>query len=158
MSMAFDCDGIDIFIVAEQILELFQMQDVTEPRAEDSNPEKPADRLKEVQQYSILRKPEPIREDDGEDVTRMGENYRRYRTAEELPKEARAFYEVAGGFQIFSEGIGIADLSLAKNVGVDITKLVRAVFRTEIQLDNWSLAETKRRLIEKMHNLDLRDF
>lgn len=148
----------DHYTVAEQILELFPLQDVTERVAEGSDREEIADCLKEVQQHSILRKSKPAKEDNGEDVARMGDYYRRYRTVEELPNDARAFYEVAGGFKIFSKTIDQADHSAAKNIGVDMTTLVRAVHWTEIQLDNWSLADKKRRLIEIRHNFDLDAF
>jgi RNA polymerase I-specific transcription initiation factor RRN7 len=155
ISISFRIDCIDLYKVAEQILELFPLQEVTNLMAEDSDQEGIADCLKEVQQHSILRKSKPAKEDDGEDVARMGDYYRRYRTVEELPKDARAFYEVAGGFKIFSETIDQADHSVAKNIGVDMTTLVRAVHWTEIQLDNWSLADRKRRLIDMRHNFDL---
>jgi RNA polymerase I-specific transcription initiation factor RRN7 len=97
-SMSFKIHSIDILIVAEQILELFPLQDAPQPRMEDSDHEGRADRLKQVQMNSILRKSKPVQEHD-QDVTRLGEYYRRYRTVEELPEDARAFYEMAGKLQ-----------------------------------------------------------
>ena len=89
-------DSVDMHTVAEQILELFPLQDVPESISEDSDQEGTADRLKQVQQHSIVLKSKPVKENDEEDVTRLGEYYRRYRTVEELPKETRAFYESSG--------------------------------------------------------------
>jgi RNA polymerase I-specific transcription initiation factor RRN7 len=87
----------DSLVVAEQILELFPLQDLPERKADDSEQEKKTNRLSEIQQSSTLRKSEPVK--DGDDVTRLGEYYRRYRTVDELSKEARAFYEAAGEFR-----------------------------------------------------------
>jgi len=63
---------------------------------EDTDDDKRSERLKQVQQQSLLRKSKPAVEADDEDPTRPGEFYRRYRAVEELPKEAKVFYDIAG--------------------------------------------------------------
>lgn len=44
-------------------------------------------------------------------VARPGELYRRYRTVEELPENAKAFYELAGKFIIWFEHTELAGLT-----------------------------------------------
>ena len=51
----------------------------------------------------------------------------------------------------------MADYSIAKNIGIDVQRLARGVFQTEIQLENWSVADRKRRLIETRENSALED-
>lgn len=82
--------------VPEQILELFPLEDVSQRAVEELDDENQAGRLKQVQQNSTLRKSMPVPNEDDQNVTRPGEYYKRYRTIEELPKDARAFYEIAG--------------------------------------------------------------
>jgi RNA polymerase I-specific transcription initiation factor RRN7 len=52
--------------------------------------------LKEVQGSLILQKWKPVNDGEGEEIRRPGELYKRYRRIEELPENARAFYELAG--------------------------------------------------------------
>jgi RNA polymerase I-specific transcription initiation factor RRN7 len=88
--------------VAEQILELFPLQEVSPRTTEDTDDEKRDERLKQIQRSSILRYSKPVQEGSEQDVTRPGEYYRRYRTVEELSKEARVFYEIACKFLMCS--------------------------------------------------------
>ena len=87
--------------VAEKILELFPLSNLPNQQAEPSNPEHQADRLKQVQQSSVIQKPIHSGdecEDEFVNIARPGEYYRRYRTPEDLPDNAKDFYEVAGQF------------------------------------------------------------
>lgn len=86
----------------EQILELFPLQELTPQPVDDSMYELNVKRLKQVQSSLIVQTPVANEEDDeSEDVYRPGELYRRYRTVEELPEIAKAFYTVAGKFYPF---------------------------------------------------------
>jgi RNA polymerase I-specific transcription initiation factor RRN7 len=84
-------------VVPEQILELFPLQELLPQPADNSNYEQSIDRLKRIQSSLIVQTP-VVTEGDGQsgDVNRPGELYRRYRTVEELPEHAKAFYKVAG--------------------------------------------------------------
>jgi RNA polymerase I-specific transcription initiation factor RRN7 len=93
-----DSRPLNTFTVAEQILDLFPLQDLPSESAEASSMnDHTVDRLKEVQRNLILQKPVPP-EDDGEpeDVKRPGDHYRHYRRTEELPENVKAFYGKAG--------------------------------------------------------------
>jgi RNA polymerase I-specific transcription initiation factor RRN7 len=84
-------------VVPEKILELFPLQELPPQRADDSDTEQNVDRLKKVQSSLIVQTPVAIEENDKlEDVNRPGELYRRYRTVDELPENAKAFYIIAG--------------------------------------------------------------
>lgn len=72
------------------------MKDLPQPAAQAPKDESKADHLKAIQQDSVLRKYKPVPEGLAKDAHRPGQYYRRYRTMEQLPKEARAFYQVAG--------------------------------------------------------------
>lgn len=98
-------NGVDIFTVAEQILELFPLQKIPEKVAEGPDQRRIADRLKQVQLHSIVLSSQPVKDDDNEDVTRPGEYYRRHRTVEELPKDVRTFYDAAGELRISFDAI-----------------------------------------------------
>ncbi len=84
--------------MAPQILEFFPLVEAAKRAAEESDDERLAERLKRVHEHSKLLSPKPASEEDERDITRPGEHYRRYRTVSELPKEAEAFYEIAGRF------------------------------------------------------------
>jgi RNA polymerase I-specific transcription initiation factor RRN7 len=87
-----------------KILEHFPLQDMPPLEAEPDDREERKNRLKEVQGSLIVQKPVPIQEQEGKDddaVTRPGEFYRRYRNIDELPDDARAFYELAGRIFFF---------------------------------------------------------
>ncbi|PBP26167.1 RNA polymerase I specific transcription initiation factor Rrn7 [Diplocarpon rosae] len=84
--------------ISEQILQLFPLDDIPRKDAQE-NPE--SERrlaiLKDVQKSLLWRNPQPCSEDEGsEQVPRAGELYKRYRTEVELPKPAKAFFELAG--------------------------------------------------------------
>ena len=57
-------------------------------------------RLKEVQQTLILQKFKPLQVGESDEIKRPGEFYQRYRKAEQLPENAKAFYELAGKFPL----------------------------------------------------------
>jgi RNA polymerase I-specific transcription initiation factor RRN7 len=82
-----------------KILEHFPIQDLPARSAEPDDQDERASRLKQVQRSSIVQKPVPIQDEEAEEeevMTRPGELYRRYRTVDELPDNARAFYKLAG--------------------------------------------------------------
>ncbi|KAH9204453.1 hypothetical protein DL95DRAFT_471482 [Leptodontidium sp. 2 PMI_412] len=120
--------------VSEQILQIFPLDDLPpQPDAEDSCLEQDIASLKDVQGSLFLQEPQPIEDGDtSEEVVRAGELYKRYRSEEELPKEAKAFFELA-----------------ASKVGVSLGKLLRTVFRLEVQLERWRLADRKRQSLEE---------
>ncbi len=94
-------------IVSEQILQLFPLCAIP-PRATDDTEDREEDtaRLKEVQSSLVWRTPHTVGEDDESDsIRRPGELYKRYRTEEELPKEAKAFFGLAGE-SVLSQGAG----------------------------------------------------
>jgi len=87
-----------------KILEHFPLQDIPPLQAEPDDREERENRLKEVQGSLIVQKPVPTQDEeekDDEPVTRPGEFYRRYRNIDELPDDARAFYELAGMISFF---------------------------------------------------------
>ena len=56
--------------------------------------------LKEIQQTLILQKFKPLQVGESDEIKRPGEFYKRYRKAEQLPENAKAFYELAGKFSL----------------------------------------------------------
>jgi RNA polymerase I-specific transcription initiation factor RRN7 len=56
--------------------------------------------LKEVQQTLILQKFKPLQVGESNEIKRPGEFYKRYRKSEQLPENAKAFYEFAGKFSL----------------------------------------------------------
>ncbi|APA05763.1 hypothetical protein sscle_01g005330 [Sclerotinia sclerotiorum 1980 UF-70] len=115
------------------ILELFPLPDISVETTLGIVDPDPINRAKEVHKTLTLQKP-AARVDDEErgGIVRPGEMYRRYRTVEELPESAKAFYEIA-----------------AKNVGTSLERLVHGVFTTEIQLEKWMLDERRKDLLEQ---------
>jgi hypothetical protein len=88
-------------VVAEQILELFPLQDLPSQVPEISNDESRVTRLKDIQKSLVIQKPHPVGEFGDREMKRPGELYKRYRTIEDLPEDAKAFYELAGKFHTF---------------------------------------------------------
>ncbi|CAD6443553.1 57851537-36f7-48e2-993b-0d246bfdb062-CDS [Sclerotinia trifoliorum] len=119
--------------VPQQILELFPLPDIPVETTVGVVDPDPINRAKEVHKTLTLQKP-AARMDDEElgGIFRPGEMYKRYRTIEELPESAKAFYEIA-----------------ARNVGTSLERLVHGVFTTEIQLEKWMLDERRKDLLEQ---------
>lgn len=91
--------NIKISTVAKQILELFPVEDLPPHVNIESDQEQIETKLKQVQSGLLLQTPVPKEAgEEQEDINRPGELYRRYRTVEELPESAKAFYERAGKF------------------------------------------------------------
>lgn len=85
--------------VAEQILELFPLEELPLRGEEESDEQGRIKRLKQVQKSSVWRNPQAVGEfGDSEKLKRPGELYKRYRTVEELPENAERFYGIAGKF------------------------------------------------------------
>jgi len=53
----------------------------------------------------------PIQENENEEIRRPGELYRRYRSVEDLPENARAVYEKAGKCDLFERLVGGANVT-----------------------------------------------
>jgi RNA polymerase I-specific transcription initiation factor RRN7 len=51
----------------------------------------------------ILQKFKPVKAGESGEIRRPGELYKRYRKVEELPENAKAFYELAGEFSLESK-------------------------------------------------------
>jgi len=81
--------------VPGQILELFPLPELPTRELEEANLEVNPERLKQIQKNLMVQKSKPVEEED-DDIKRPGELYKRYRTIEELPDNAKAFYEIAG--------------------------------------------------------------
>jgi RNA polymerase I-specific transcription initiation factor RRN7 len=62
------------------------------------------ERLKRVQNSLMVQNFKPFREGEIEAPRRPGELYKRYRKVEELPENAKAFYELAGEFYPWNKG------------------------------------------------------
>ncbi|KAF7900230.1 uncharacterized protein EAF01_007532 [Botrytis porri] len=119
--------------VPQQVLELFPLPDILPETTMAIVDPDPINRAKEVHKTLILQKPVAcVDDEESQDIVRPGEKYRRYRTVEELPESAKAFFEIA-----------------ARNIGTSIGKLVHGVFTTEIQLEKWMLDERRKELLEQ---------
>ena len=132
----------------EQILELFPLQELPPRPANHTSTESSAERLRLVQDSLIVQKP-VFDDEDGKSghVTRPGELYRRYRTVEELPENAKPFYNKAGRSSPPLLPERKSNLWIARSIGITLPGLVRAVFQTEVRLESWNLAERKRNLM-----------
>ena len=84
--------------MAEQILELFPLEELPRKPVKEPKQEQGIPHLKQIQQDLVFQKPRSIEEEESENIRRPGELYRRYRSVEDLPENARAFYEKAGKF------------------------------------------------------------
>ncbi|KAF5874667.1 putative ubiquitin-60s ribosomal protein l40 fusion protein [Botrytis fragariae] len=119
--------------VPQHILELFPLSDTIPDTAMGIVDPDPINRAKEVHKTLTLQKPVAhVDDDEFQDIVRPGEKYRRYRTIEELPESAKAFFKIA-----------------ARNIGASIEKLVHGVFTTEIQLEKWMLDERRKALLDQ---------
>lgn len=77
----------------EQLLEPFPLKELPpRPIEEDDLAERVA-RLKVTQSNLIVQN---AKGESSKNINRPGELYKRYRTVEELPSTAKAFYEIAG--------------------------------------------------------------
>ena len=87
-------------------------------------PETEADvdeRMMKMQEYLIVMRPRP-----GDDEKRAGQDHQVYRTVEDLPEAAFAFYEKAGQIS-----------------GISTERLVKTVFRLERMIEKWIALERK---------------
>ncbi|TAQ91213.1 hypothetical protein B7494_g399 [Chlorociboria aeruginascens] len=82
--------------MAEQMLQLFPLSDLPPKVPEISDHDYGVNKIKEVHKSLIVRKLVPLPVDDeDDDIKRPGEFYRRYRSIDDLPADAKAFYEIA---------------------------------------------------------------
>ena len=99
-----------------------------------------------------MQKPVPVQDEEAEAeeaVVRPGELYRRYRTVDELPENARAFYKLAGKRPHWPTMMSIANIMAATEAGTSLEKLTRAVFVTEVMIDDWMLSDRKKRFAQE---------
>ncbi|CZR62368.1 related to polymerase I core factor (CF) subunit [Phialocephala subalpina] len=108
----------------EQVLELFPLEKLPPRPVEEDDLAAKVARLKLNQNDLVVQKAKPS---EGRNINRPGELYKRYRTVEELPSTARAFYELA-----------------ASNAGISLRTLVNGVFRHELKVESWIVAERKK--------------
>ncbi|RDL33685.1 Ubiquitin-like protein [Venustampulla echinocandica] len=118
--------------MAEQILEFFPLKELPPQLDEEPNYERIVDLVKQVQSNLIVQKPKPIKRHQNDDIKQPGELYRRYRSTQDLPDDAKAFFGLA-----------------AQNTGIRLKTLVRGVFQLELRLEKMELAERKRNLSAK---------
>ncbi|KAH8597253.1 hypothetical protein B0O99DRAFT_618376 [Bisporella sp. PMI_857] len=121
----------------EKILNAFPLEDLPPRPPIESDDELKRERLRSVQNSRIVQKSISTDVVNNDSVTRPGELYKRYRIAEELSEHARAFYEKA-----------------SRIIGINLEALVRGVFQTEVNLENWRLAKRRRHLAEESDSLD----
>jgi RNA polymerase I-specific transcription initiation factor RRN7 len=86
--------------VAEEILELFPVSEPPPRVIEDVKEKSGISALKEIQQNLIFHTSKRVEENEGSHLKRPGEFYRKYRKVENLPEDAKAFYERAGQFLV----------------------------------------------------------
>ncbi|KAF7931485.1 uncharacterized protein EAE98_004221 [Botrytis deweyae] len=136
--------------VPQQILELFPLTDIiSETTMEIVDPD-PINRAKEVHKTLTLQKPVArVDDEESQDIVRPGEKYRRYRTVEELPESAKAFFEIAGKLFLLDDVFMLSLTGIARNIGTSIEKLVHGVFTTEVRLEKWMLDERRKELLEQ---------
>jgi RNA polymerase I-specific transcription initiation factor RRN7 len=132
-----------------KILEHFPIQDLPPRPLERDDQDERSERLKQVQRNLIVQNPVLDQEEEGKDsldVTRPGQLYRRYRNTDELPKNAKAFYKLAGTFPHPLILLTFTNVAIASEAGISVEKLTKAVFRMEFAIENWIVAERKRQL------------
>lgn len=84
--------------VPQQLLDFFPLQDLS-PMDSDQKDEADSieNRLRRLTQSLTWQKPIPTKNGEEEaEINRPGSFYRRYRSVEDLPESARAFYDKAG--------------------------------------------------------------
>jgi RNA polymerase I-specific transcription initiation factor RRN7 len=81
--------------VAQQLLDHGPLHELPPRPFLTSDLEQSVNRLKQVQNNLIVQKSK-VAESVVENITRPGELYKRYRTVQELPANAKIFYEIAG--------------------------------------------------------------
>lgn len=106
--------------------------------------------MKQIQNDLLVQKSKPIFHGGGSKVNRPGELYKRYRTVEELPEMAKAFYEVAGKFTLVALSTSETDIRAASNVGISLKMLVRGVFQHEVKLESWIVTERNKEKAESI--------
>jgi hypothetical protein len=101
---------IEVYIVPQQILDLFPIEELSPTRLNVANGEEShTERLKRIQGNLIWHKPVPVQNEDEEKsgVNRPGSFYRHYRSVDDLPIKATVFFEKAGMYASPPLGIWI---------------------------------------------------
>jgi len=114
------------------LLETFPVEKSGKDGGEEDQQRMEKAKMKRLNKVISTMKVQPIVTDEQEEkglskILRPGENYKRYRNAEELPLHAKKFYE-----------------AVAKWVGFDLNMLINAVFLTEIALEKWMNKEKQK--------------
>ncbi len=97
------------------------------------------DKIKQVQRAMRMRRvvSDEDAEDSKEPIRRPGSYYKHYRRVEDLPHDARVFFDAA-----------------ARVVGLSLRTLTKAVFQTESKLQAWKLAQRKTEAANLMQDHD----
>ncbi|CAG8960949.1 hypothetical protein HYFRA_00002487 [Hymenoscyphus fraxineus] len=112
----------------KQILDFFPLQDLPPRQPDDAESTDPINLLKKVQQHLIPIPHKSVGDGDKPGIRRPGEFYKRYRSPEELPDTAKAFFELA-----------------AQSAGTSVDMLVKSVFQVEVRLERWHRNERRNR-------------
>lgn len=86
--------------MAEQILELFPVNEPPARAIEGVKEVQGIHALKHIQRNLIFQTPKPVEKNESSKIKRPGKSYRKYRKVEDLPENAKAFYERAGKFTL----------------------------------------------------------
>ncbi|KAG9231397.1 60S ribosomal protein L40 [Amylocarpus encephaloides] len=111
----------------QQILDLFPLEDILPQAKEQPDPEAGNRTLKKIHEALKIQKPLEGKGED-EDTKRPGELHRRYRSVEELPENAKCFFELA-----------------AEKSGISLKELLRSVLLLEFRLERRGVTERRRR-------------
>ncbi len=115
------------------LCDMFPIKAIETPTANEPESEQLAvlreklQRVKVIQSSLILHQPFEEREDLEEERLRPGSRYRHYRSSQDIPQNARLFFE-----------------TVAKLVGLSIDMLVTMVFETELKLQSWVRQQRKK--------------
>lgn len=83
--------------MAQQLLDYGPLPTLPPQPPSGLSQEQSLERLKEVHHSLIVQKPRTAEGVNGsENISRPGQLYRRYRNVQELPQNAKTFYEIAG--------------------------------------------------------------
>ena len=86
--------------VPGSILDHFPLNELPADATINDNEDTTIRRVKEIHETMLIQRPIPVSNQDAvKEIRRPGELYRRWRTIDDLPENARAFCEVAGTVQ-----------------------------------------------------------
>jgi RNA polymerase I-specific transcription initiation factor RRN7 len=131
--------GLITIIVAQQILDLFPLEQVPRNVPKEETEDVTEQRLKHVQAQLKVRK--SVSAEEAEyiaTINRPGSYYTLYRKEVDLPEKTRAFFE-----------------SAAEEAGISLDMLIRGVYRIERQLQEWLANEKREMRAEERANFEM---